>query len=237
MKPIAIFRFSPEDGPGYFASFLDRHAVSWTLFKLDEGATVPKNTTAYAGLVFMGGPMSVHDSLPWIPPILQLIRNAISKNQPCLGHCLGGQLMSIALGGNVTQCHVKEIGWNKMKAVDSVVARDWLGENPHQLTTFQWHGETFSIPPNAERILTGDACANQAFVIGKSLAMQCHTEMTPEMIEDWCQDWASENADPMLASIQTPAAMLVAMKVNLPKLNSLADQLYSKWLESVYPRE
>jgi GMP synthase-like glutamine amidotransferase len=236
VKPIAIFRFSPEDGPGYFASFLDRHAVSWTLFNLDEGAAVPENTTDYAGLVFMGGPMSVHDSLPWIPPILQLVRNAISKDQPCLGHCLGGQLMSIALGGNVTQCKVKEIGWNKIKAIDSVVARNWLGESPRQLTTFQWHNETFSIPSGAERILTGDACTNQAFVIGKSLAMQCHTEMMPEMIEDWCQDWAMENADPMLASIQTPAAMLAAMKVNIPKLNSLADQLYSKWLEGVYPR-
>ena len=32
MKPIAIFRHSPGEGPGYFATFLDRHSLPWTLF-------------------------------------------------------------------------------------------------------------------------------------------------------------------------------------------------------------
>ena len=32
--------------------------------------------------------------------------------------------------------------------------------------------------------LTGEACANQAFVIGASLGMQCHIEMTPDMVQD-----------------------------------------------------
>ena len=103
------------------------------------------------------------------------------------------------------------------------------------MTTFQWHGETFSIPAGAERILTSHACENQAFVIGKSLGMQCHTEMTPEMVEDWCQDWAAENADPSLPSIQTPEEMLAAMRNNIPGLNRLADRLYAKWLQGVYP--
>ena len=64
--------------------------------------------------------------------------------------------------------------------------------------------------------------------------MQCHTEMTPAMIEDWCQDWALENADPTLASVQTPAAMLASTPGNIPALKRLADRLYTKWLEGVY---
>ena len=233
VKPVAIFRFSAEDGPGYFASFLARQSVPWTLFKLDEGAALPHNLDDYAGFVFMGGPMSVNDDLPWMAPVQKLIRRAIDNDQPCLGHCLGGQLMSKALGGDVTTNPVKEIGWNKVQAADSVTARAWLGGDVSSLTTFQWHGETFSIPPGAERILSSDACANQAFIIGKSLGMQCHTEMTPEMIDDWCHDWAKENADPALASIQTPEEMLVATQDNIAGLNRLADQLYAKWLEGV----
>ena len=235
MKPVAIFRFSAEDGPGYFASFLDRHSVAWTLFKLDEGESLPVEPENYAAFVFMGGPMSVNDNLPWIAPTLKLIRTAIERNQACLGHCLGGQLMCKALGGKVTDNPVKEIGWNEVKAIESPVARCWLGDRASDLTTFQWHGETFSIPDGAERILTSDACLNQAFVIGKSLGMQCHTEMTPEMVEDWCQDWAAENADPSLPSIQTPEEMLLATRENMVGLNRLADRLYGKWLAGVYP--
>ena len=236
VKPVAIFRFSVEDGPGYFASFLDRHSVPWTLFKIDEGAAPPQNPDEYAGFVFMGGAMSVNDDLPWILPVEALIREAIANDRPCIGHCLGGQLIAKALGGSVTTNGVKEIGWNTVDAIDSPVASAWLGKESVSLTTFQWHGETFSIPAGAERILTGAACANQAFVIGNSLAMQCHTEMTPEMIEDWCGDWEAENADPALASIQTPQKMLAATQANMPALNRLADRLYTKWLEGVYGR-
>ena len=234
VKPVAIFRFSVEDGPGYFASCLDRHSVPWTLFKIDEGAAPPQNPDEYAGFVFMGGAMSVNDDLPWILPVEALIREAIANDRPCIGHCLGGQLIAKALGGSVTTNGVKEIGWNTVDAIDSPVASAWLGKESVSLTTFQWHGETFSIPAGAERILTGAACANQAFVIGNSLAMQCHTEMTPEMIEDWCGDWEAENADPALASIQTPQKMLAAMQDNMPALKRLADRLYTKWLEGVY---
>ena len=234
VKPIAIFRFSKEDGPCYFASFLDRHAVPSVLFKLDEGALPPENTDAFAALVFMGGAMSVNDDLPWIAPILTLIRVAIAKDMPCLGHCLGGQLMSKALGGRVTRNAVKEIGWNALQVENSLLSDAWLGAEKSPLTTFQWHGETFSIPAGAERILTSAACANQAFVIGKSLAMQCHIEMTPAMIEDWCADWASENADSALPSVQTPDEIRAALASNIPALNKLADRLYAKWLSGVY---
>ena len=237
MKPVAIFRFSKAEHPGYFASFLDRHAVPCTVFKLDQGVLPPEDGDAYAGLVFMGGPMSVNDDLPWIAPILKLIRRAIDCDQPCLGHCLGGQLMSKALGGYVTRNTVKEIGWNEMEITSSPIAAAWLGLKTSRLTTFQWHGETFSIPAGAERILTSAACTNQAFVIGKSLAMQCHIEMTPDMIENWCTDWADENADPLLASVQAPDDILAGVSHYLPGLRRLADRLYGKWLDGVYQHE
>ena len=43
--------------------------------------------------------MSVNDPLPWIPEVLALIRRAMDADIPVIGHCLGGQLMSKALGG------------------------------------------------------------------------------------------------------------------------------------------
>ena len=236
MKPVAIFRFSSDDGPGYFASFLQRHSIPWTQFNLDEGDTLPVNLDDFAGFVFMGGSMSVNDALPWIPPILALIRHAIAENRPCIGHCLGGQLMSKALGGEVTMNPVKEIGWNPLLAESNAIARQWLGDdivdNP-RFTTFQWHGETFTLPNGATRILSAEACRNQAYVIGNSLGMQCHVEMTAEMIEEWCGDWEAENADPSLPSVQRPDEMRAAMQSNLRALNALADRLYGRWISGL----
>ena len=232
MNPVAIFRFSPEDGPGYFASFLDRHSIPWRLFKIDEGDDIPHDLSGFSGLVLMGGPMSVNDDLPWIPPVLDVIRAAVHQGRPCIGHCLGGQLMSKALGGSVRENAVKEIGWNPVIAEKSDVAREWLGEDlvaQSSLTTFQWHGETFTLPADAMRILTGDACANQAYVIGNSLAMQCHTEMTPAMIEEWCTDWMAENVEAS-SSVQRPEDMQRAMDKNIVALRMLADKLYSRWI-------
>lgn len=236
MKPVAIFRFSPTEGPGYFASFLDRHSIPWRLFRLDEKDTVPSSLDDYSGFVFMGGPMSVNDDLPWIAPVTALIQKAIAANAPCLGHCLGGQLISKAMGGMVSRNPVKEIGWNPVRIDNPAVAREWLGADlvdAGGFTTFQWHGETFTIPPGAVRILTGDACANQAYVLGNSLGLQCHVEMTPEMIENWCRDWAKERVDADLPSIQTPDEMLGQMRSNLHGLNEVADRLYRHWTKAL----
>ena len=101
MKPVAIFRHSPTEGPGYFATYLETHRLPWRLVAVDEGEKVPTRAGHFSGLVFMGGPMSVNDDLPWITPVLDLIRDGVASQVPVLGHCLGGQLMSKALGGSV----------------------------------------------------------------------------------------------------------------------------------------
>ena len=69
MKPVAIFRHFPTEGPGYLADFLARHSIPWTLVPIDSGAPVPDSAADHAGLVFMGGPMSVNDHLPWLESV------------------------------------------------------------------------------------------------------------------------------------------------------------------------
>src|SRR5438093_686225 len=109
MKPIAIFQHSPTEGPGYFASFLTENRIPWQLFLIDADDSVPTDPELFSGLALMGGPMGVNDPLPWIPKVLELIRAAVTRDIPVIGHCLGGQLMAKALGGSVTVNSVKEI--------------------------------------------------------------------------------------------------------------------------------
>ena len=228
MKPVAIFRHSSTEGPGYFAAYLDAKEIPWELIKVDEGESVPRGPGEFSGLVFMGGPMSVNDDLPWIPSVLQLIRRAVAEDVPCLGHCLGGQLMSKALGGEVTRNSVKEIGWGGVEVEANTLAKAWLG-NMREFVSFHWHGETFSIPEGGTRILSSPYCSNQAFVLGKHLGMQCHVEMTPEMIRTWCQDWGNEVRNRASASIQTPEQMEENLPVRVAQLNAVAARLYDVW--------
>jgi GMP synthase-like glutamine amidotransferase len=175
----------------------------------------------------MGGPMSVNDKLPWIPPVLSLIRSAIAADVPVLGHCLGGQLMSKALGGSVGRNPVKELGWGEVQAADPAAA-EWLGDI-ERFEAFHWHGETFTLPPGATRILGSAHCANQAFVLGPHLGMQCHVEMTEAMIRLWCRQWAEEKAAPG-PSVQTPEQMFERMDERIAAMRAAADRLYTRWI-------
>ena len=234
MKPVAIVRHSTTEGPGYFATYLDRRGIPWRLVKIDEGEAVPADASAFSGLVLMGGPMSVNDDLPWIPPLLQLIREAVADDVPVLGHCLGGQLMSRALGGKVGRNPVKEIGWGDVEVADHPLARDWFGADLKRFESFHWHGETFSIPEGAVRIMGNRNCENQGFVIGNNLGMQCHVEMTEQLIDIWCETGAGEieqsRASP---SVQTEGQMKGAMREKIEAMRRVADRLYDRWVKGL----
>jgi GMP synthase-like glutamine amidotransferase len=242
MKPVAVFQHCHNVQPGHFASFLDQQEIPWQLIAIDRGDAVPADIHAFSGLCFMGGPMSVNDNLPWIAQELALIRQAIATDMPVIGHCLGGQLMSLALGGKVTRNPVKETGWGAVQATDTPEARLWLGSTQaavYSFDAYQWHGETFTLPEGAVRVLGGEYCANQAYVLGPGggihLGMQFHIEMTEELIRDWNKDWSDEvDAGKVLPpSVQTTARQIADMPRALPVMRAVADRLYSRWVQAL----
>jgi GMP synthase-like glutamine amidotransferase len=229
MKPVAIFRFFSIEEPAYFATFLDNNHIPWQMIKIDAGDSLPDDISSFSGLVLMGGPMSVNDNLPWIAPLLALIRQAVDRNVSVLGHCLGGQLMSKALGGVIVANPIKEIGWGEVSVADHSVAREWFGHLTG-FESFHWHGETFSIPIGADRILSSHYCQNQAFALGVHLALQCHVEMTSEMVKIWCETNKSEIADSLCSSVQSADEMMTDLTARVSGLNNVADLLYAKWI-------
>lgn len=233
MDDILIFRHARTEGPGYLANFLDKQHIPWRLVRVDENDPVPERLGKTPAIVLMGGPMSVNDPLPWIPKILNLVREAVDANRPALGHCLGGQLISKALGGVVTRNPVKEIGWLPVSRVDGTVAADWLDGIAPQVEMFHWHGETFSIPPGATRILESRDCANQAYVIGKTLGMQCHVEMLPEMVHEWARTGQEEIASCVCPTVQDEKTIIERLEERTAAMHRIADRLYARWIEGL----
>src|SRR6185295_10167372 len=143
MQPVAVFRFSPTEGPAHFATFLDRKRLPWRLLALDAGEAVPRNLGAFSGIAMMGGPMSVNDPLPWVEPLAALLRDAVAADVPVIGHCLGGQMLAKALGVPVSRSPNVEIGWHDVRVENTALAHEWFGDIP-SFRTFEWHNESFA---------------------------------------------------------------------------------------------
>lgn len=232
MKPVAIFRHFRTEGPARLGEFLTNHSIPWILFKLDEGESVPTEVGTFSGLVFMGGPMSVNDDLPWIPPALELIRAAVESDTPVLGHCLGSQLMAKALGAKVTANPVKEIGWGAVGMTQTPATRHWFG-SLKDFEAFHWHGQTWELPPGASLLASSPYCHNQVFSLGPHLGMQFHVEMTEEYIREWCRVGRREIAANLGPAVQSAEQILAELPHKLPLLNQVADVLYAIWIQEL----
>lgn len=233
MKPVVVFRHAQCEGAGYLGIFLDEHAIPWHEVRIDLEETIPSSAVPYSGLVFMGGPMSVNDDLPWIAQATKLISKAIDTDVPVLGHCLGGQLMSKSLGAEVTKNAVDEIGWGHVQVHDSEAAKQWFGLT-REFLGFHWHSETFALPEGATRLLSSQHCLNQAYAFGKHLAMQCHVEMTGDLVEKWYKCWQSDVEASMTSpAVQSEDEVLENLSEKIHGLNQQAHYLYGQWIKGL----
>ena len=215
-RPVAIFRFSPTEGPAYLADWLEQRRIASTLVALDAGAAVPADPRAFAGIALMGGPMGANDALPWIEPVCELLRAAVGEGVPVLGHCLGGQLFAKALG-----------------ATDVGAQAAWFGGRP-RFTGFQWHYDAFAVPANARPVLTNGFNANQAYIVDdRHIGLQCHIEMTRDLVETWLASGASELPSTSSASAQSASDIRRDMDARLAALHAVADDVYARWAQGL----
>ena len=233
MKPVVIFRHVAIEGPGYLADFLDTRNIPWQLVRIDEGEPLPLSIMEYGGLVLMGGTMSVNDDLPWMGQLQTLIRDAVAADIPVLGHCLGGQLVSKALGAEVRRNAVKEIGWGAVQVHNAAEAQRWFGER-EAFDVFHWHGETFDLPAGAVHLLSSEHCRHQAYALGKHLALQCHIEMTAEMVRHWCEAGSIEILDAAQhAGVQPAAEIQRDLSQRVKDLQMVANHAYAHWVQGL----
>lgn len=145
-----------------------------------------------AGLIVLGGTMSANDGreFPFLVAELDWLREAVRRNVPTLGICLGAQLLAKALGAEVYRSPMSEIGWFRIELLPAA-AGDHLfrGRGPSE-TVFHWHRDTFDLPAGAVHLAQSPACPQQAFRVGQSAyGLQFHAEMVPELMETWLREF------------------------------------------------
>ena len=232
---LHVLQHVPFEGLGHIDSWIRRRGHRLTLSRLYEGAKLP-DPEAFDRLVILGGPLNIHEeaAYPWLVEEKALIKAALAAGKSAVGICLGAQLLADGLGSRVYAGSHREIGWFPVR-LTAAGQRTALTEGlPAVTTVFHWHGDTFDLPPGAVHLFESEACANQAFVRGPHLGMQCHVEMTPEMIASWCEHWPEEVAGvEVREAIQTPETMLREAPDRLPAMRRFADALYGHWIRGL----
>jgi GMP synthase-like glutamine amidotransferase len=233
MRPVAVFRFSPGDEPGRLAQWLDANGRRWQLIALHEGEPVPPDAAGLAGIGMMGGPMSVYEALPWVDPLSRLLRDAVDARVPVIGHCLGGQLLSQALGARVQRTQTPEIGWIDVETTDPASRETWFAGHA-RFTPFQWHYDVFDVPAGATRVLTNGFNPNQAYVVDdRHIGFQCHIEMTDDLVRTWCRSGAGEIAAPGTPARQSRDEILRDLPERLAALQAIAGGVYARWVQTL----
>jgi GMP synthase (glutamine-hydrolysing) len=183
---VLAFRHVPFEGAGRLHPVLEARGISIDYVDLYAGGAAA-DIAAAAGLIFLGGPMSVNDPLPYLGCEIEIIRSAIEEGKPVLGICLGSQLIAKALGAAVYPNDSKEIGWFDIHLTEAGAADPLFAGVGRTETVFHWHGETFDLPSGSARLAYSTACANQAVRFADTAyGLQFHLEITREMIADWC---------------------------------------------------
>jgi GMP synthase (glutamine-hydrolysing) len=224
-KPVLIIRQVAHEAAGTLENALAKARVEFQYLDLFHEYPYTFDCERYTGVVVMGGPMNVDEveKHPFLGDEIRWIRQTIEAEIPLLGICLGSQLLAKACGAKVYPGPVKEIGWYPLELTIAAAAdRLFAGCGP-KMTVFQWHGDTFDLPPGAVHLAQSPLCRNQAFRMGPSAyGLQFHIEMTSEMIEDWLTDSGNSGE---LASLDYIDPKLIRQKTpqELPGLQTLAD--------------
>lgn len=161
---------------GYVNQWLGERGADVDVFRIDVD---PREVDPrhFDMIVSLGSEFAAFDdSIPWLGREKRLLLDAMDADVPVLGICFGGQLLARVLGGQSYRGDLSEVGWLPVRTMDPGL----VPEGPW----FQWHFDTFTLPPGAELIADSPA-GPQAFSVGRSLGVQFHPEVTPEIMDLW----------------------------------------------------
>lgn len=178
----------------------------------------------YDVIIPLGAPWGAWDDAcigNWLTPEIAWLRSALDANKPVFGICFGGQLMARALGGSVAPAPKSEIGWVNIwsERPDLVSNGPW----------FQFHYDRWQLPPGAIE-LARNPVASQAFIYGKSLAVQFHPELNAAGLKGWL-DWGGDakvledGQDPEIMYTQTVSEEAAARERTYALVDTFIDKI------------
>lgn len=215
-----ILQHEEPTPPGYLKEWLEQQGAEVDVVRIDLDGEVP-DPREYDMIASLGSEFAAFDdSKPFIPREAQLLREALDADVPVLGLCFGGQLLARVAGGKSFRADQAEIGWQPVRTTDP----DLVAEGPW----FNWHFDSFTLPPGARLIAETDV-GPQAYVIGRSLGLQFHPEVTPAIMDDWVRAYRHElDGDGV-----DPDALLEETHRIAPEVRKRSERLFNRFVTEI----
>ena len=225
-RAVLVIQHAPWEGPGRIGHALAARGIAMhTRTLISQPAVSMPDLDRYAGVVVLGGPARATDTVahPALAIERDLLRSAVDRDMPVLGICLGHQLLSLALGGELEPDAADEVGMGPL-----TLEGDGLVGAAGGLDVLHWHRDNASLPPGAELLASTPGCPNQAFRLGSALGLQFHLEVDAAMLERWLRE-ASVRADLAVA----PSAVMGAMQHAETTLRAAAETVFAGFAHRV----
>lgn len=234
MKPILFIQNGDTDAPGLFARVLRDLGATLEIVHAWQEEPVPQDPSAWGGIAVGGGAMSAYEweEYPWLRDSSMLIRAAREQRVPVLGMCLGAQLMAGACGGRVFPNECKEIGFYGIQFTPEAAGDPLWSEHAGGFAPAHWHGDTFSLPPQAVLLASSERTRHQLFRLDElHYGLQFHLEIDEPVLTEMVvtdEDGLSrEGVDPKLFLQEAASA--------LPKVEPIARAVFTRWLQMTLP--
>ncbi len=162
---------------------------------------LPDDIDGHAALVVLGGEQSAVDDAahPYLPALATLMRQYGEAGRAVLGICLGAQILARGCGGTNHVGAAPEFGWRTVRATDAGRSDPVLAAAGTAFPIFQWHRDTFTLPPGVLHLAENAEVPRQAFRFGRAAyGMQFHFEADRAVVAEWTANFgaAAERMQP-----------------------------------------
>jgi GMP synthase-like glutamine amidotransferase len=147
---------------------------------------------SFDALVVFGGEQSALDDLshPYLPHLAALMAEAAAAGSAVLGICLGAQVLARGLGATNHLGTAKEFGWCEVARLEEATADPVLSALPDRFPIFEWHADTYTLPPGAIHLAQTPVAAVQCYRYGRAgYGMQFHFEASRAVARDWARSF------------------------------------------------
>ncbi len=228
MRSVVVIEHIECETSGGIGDALQSSGIDTRHMRIFRGDAVPAEMEDASGLVVMGGPMGVYEQkrYPFLRDEIRLMEDALRKERPVLGVCLGSQLLAAALGARVKKGKQKEIGWHTVNLAEATLNDPFWEGVDRSFRAFHWHGDIFDLPKGAISLASSALTRCQAFRYGpNAYGILCHMEVTREIISCMINAFAGELREEKIEG----ETLLQQAETHLPPLLRVGGTLFQRW--------